>query len=114
MKIFLTGSSGQIGFELLRSLSAIGRESEWKIIAPQRSALDLTDMLAVESALEQAAPDLIINAAAYTAVDQAESEPVLAGRLNAELPRQLAEFSVKKSCGLIHISSDYVYAGKGA
>jgi dTDP-4-dehydrorhamnose reductase len=108
MKILVTGATGQVGFELVRSLSVFG-----EVLAPSREELDLSDTHAVERYLEQQQPQLIANAAAYTAVDKAESEPELADRLNHLLPKQLAEYCLDNRAALIHFSSDYVYPGKG-
>src|SRR5690554_6140258 len=108
MRLFLTGGSGQVGFELRRQLCLLG-----EVLAPTRAELDLTDAEAVERWLERAQPDLIVNAAAYTAVDRAEEERKAARRLNAELPEQLAAFCARRGLWLVHYSSDYVYPGTG-
>ncbi|MCH4564679.1 dTDP-4-dehydrorhamnose reductase [Halomonas sp. EGI 63088] len=108
MKILITGGSGQVGFELQRQLCLLGR-----VLAPTRQELDLADADAVVQWLAQHQPELIVNAAAYTAVDRAEEEPVLARRLNAELPAQLAAYSASRGQWLVHYSSDYVYPGSG-
>jgi len=108
LKILITGGTGQVGFELQRSLCLLGT-----VLAPTRQELDLTNPKAVAHWLEQHRPDLIVNAAAYTAVDKAEAEPELARRLNAELPAQLAEYSAARGQWLVHYSSDYVYPGSG-
>ncbi|MBB3230157.1 dTDP-4-dehydrorhamnose reductase [Halomonas stenophila] len=108
MNILVTGGSGQVGFELQRRLSPLGR-----VLAPSRAELDLTDSRAVNAWLETTRPELIVNAAAYTAVDRAEREPDLARRLNAELPAQLADYAEAHDLRLVHFSSDYVYSGHG-
>nr|WP_299241753.1 dTDP-4-dehydrorhamnose reductase [uncultured Halomonas sp.] len=108
MKIFVTGGSGQVGFELLRQLCLLG-----DVLAPGRVELDLADGDAVSAWLERQQPELIINAAAYTAVDKAESEPKMARRLNVELPAQLADYCHERQAMLVHYSSDYVYPGTG-
>ncbi len=107
-KILITGGTGQVGFELQRSLMLHGQ-----ILAPSRQQLDLTSAAAVDAWLETQQPDLIINAAAYTAVDLAETEQQQALRLNAELPEQLARYCQQRKIGLVHYSSDYVYPGSG-
>lgn len=109
MNILITGGSGQVGFELRRQLATLGN-----ILAPNRAALNLSDADAVNAYLAQCRPEVIVNAAAYTAVDNAESEYTMAKRLNAELPAQLAEYCQKQSVCLIHYSSDYVYNGEGS
>lgn len=108
MKILVTGGSGQVGFELKRRLTCLG-----EIYAPSRAELDLSNMQAVAAYVKQLTPALIVNAAAYTAVDNAEKEPVLAQRLNAALPEKLAQYASDFSIPLVHYSSDYVYSGHG-
>ncbi|MDW7748753.1 dTDP-4-dehydrorhamnose reductase [Halomonas sp.] len=108
MKILITGGSGQVGFELQRQLCLLGT-----VMAPSRQDLDLADAVAVDRWLYSHQPELIVNAAAYTAVDRAEDEPVLARRLNAELPAQLAAYCASRGQWLVHYSSDYVYPGSG-
>ncbi|GAB2581201.1 dTDP-4-dehydrorhamnose reductase [Nitrincola alkalisediminis] len=107
-RILVLGGTGQVGFELVRAFSLLG-----DVRAPSRIELDLTSELAVSNFLDQFQPSLILNAAAYTAVDKAESEPVLADRLNHLLPAQLSNWSAKHSAKLVHYSSDYVYPGNG-
>jgi len=108
MKILITGATGQVGFELQRQLALFG-----EVFAPDRQTLDLADAESVERWLQRYQPELIVNAAAYTAVDKAESEPELAGRLNVDLPAQLAAYTVDRGQWLVHYSSDYVYPGTG-
>lgn len=108
MNILITGGNGQVGFELQRQFAIFGT-----ILAPTRQELDLTNADAVEAYLAKHQPGLILNAAAYTAVDKAESEPEQAKRLNAELPAQLAAYAAKQGIPLVHYSSDYVYPGNG-
>jgi len=107
-RILLAGCSGQVGFEMHRQLCLLG-----DIEAPTSQQLDLTDQAKVENWLRERKPELIVNAAAYTAVDKAEDEPDRARRLNAELPAQLARYSAANGTGLVHYSSDYVYPGSG-
>lgn len=108
MNIFITGGNGQVGFELQRQFAPFGT-----VLAPTRDELDLANADAVDAYLAKHQPGLILNAAAYTAVDKAESEPEQAKRLNAELPLQLAAYAVKQGITLVHYSSDYVYPGNG-
>ena len=108
MNIFITGGNGPVGFELQRQFALFGN-----ILAPTRQELDLTNTQAVDTYLAEHQPALILNAAAYTAVDKAESEPEQAKRLNAELPAQLAKYAAKHSIPLVHYSTDYVYPGDG-
>lgn len=108
MNIFITGGNGQVGFELQRQFSIFG-----SILAPTRQELDLTNAQAVDTYLARHQPALILNAAAYTAVDKAENEPEQAKRLNMELPTQLAAYAAQQGITLVHYSSDYVYPGDG-
>ncbi|MBC7183232.1 MAG: dTDP-4-dehydrorhamnose reductase [Marinobacter sp.] len=109
MKILLLGKTGQVGFELHRALSPLGT-----INAPSREQLDLTNEQVVTNYLVRAKPDLIVNAAAYTAVDAAEEHQPAAQRLNADLPKQLAVYAKANNARLVHYSSDYVYPGTGS
>jgi dTDP-4-dehydrorhamnose reductase len=106
VKILLTGRNGQVGFELQRTLSAIA-----EVVATDRSTLDLADPDEIRAVLRQVEPDLIVNAAAYTAVDKAESEAELAMRINGVAPRTLAEEAKRRGILLIHFSTDYVFDG---
>lgn len=108
MNILITGGNGQVGFELQRQFAVFGN-----ILAPSRQELDLNDSKAVNAYLAEHKPALILNAAAYTAVDKAESEPEQAKRLNTELPAQLAQYAAQHDIPLVHYSSDYVYPGNG-
>lgn len=106
MRILLTGKTGQVGHELERSLSGLG-----EIIAVDRSQMDLSDLVQVRDVIRAVKPDLIINPAAYTAVDKAESEPELAMRINGEAPGVMAEEAKKIGAAMIHYSTDYVFDG---
>lgn len=106
MKILITGKNGQVGQALLRSLTGLG-----EVIALDRAQLDMSDLDAVRATVRAIAPELIINAAAYTAVDLAETEVAQAMRLNAEAPGVLAEEAKKIGAALIHYSTDYVFDG---
>lgn len=105
-RILLTGTSGQVGYELQRSLQGLG-----EIIALDRARMDLADLDQVRDVIRQVKPGLIINPAAYTAVDKAESEPELARRINAEAPALMAEEARKLGAAMIHYSTDYVFDG---
>ena len=107
-RILLLGSSGQVGFELHRCFALQG-----KVIAPKRSQLDVSDLAAVSNFIDKVQPSLILNAAAWTAVDKAEEFSQDAKKLNALLPKILAEKAIEKGCFLIHFSTDYVYPGDG-
>jgi dTDP-4-dehydrorhamnose reductase len=107
-KILLTGSRGQVGWELARSLSTLG-----EVIALDSSRLDLTDADAIRRAVADIQPRIIVNPAAHTAVDKAESEAERAYALNATAPGILAEEAEKLGALLIHYSTDYVFDGSG-
>jgi len=107
VRILLIGSRGQIGWELRRALLPIG-----ELLTPERSALDLSDKTRTRSIIREIQPDLIVNAAAYTAVDGAEREPQLAMAINGVAPRVLAEEADRLGSALIHYSTDYVFDGK--
>jgi dTDP-4-dehydrorhamnose reductase len=109
MRILLLGKNGQIGWELHRSLSSIGI-----VRAVGRTECDLTDLAAVRRMVSEDLPDVIVNAAAYTAVDRAESEPEVAHLVNATLPAVLAELAATSNASLIHYSTDYVFDGAAA
>lgn len=109
MRILLTGRNGQVGWELERSLARIG-----EILAFDRSSLDLADPDQIVKRVRAIRPDLIVNAAAYTAVDRAESEPELALRINAGAPEVLAAEALRLGAALIHYSTDYVFDGTKA
>jgi len=106
VKILLTGKDGQIGWELQRTLAPLG-----VIGAFGRDRLDLRDLEQVRTVVRDFAPDVIVNAAAYTAVDQAESEPQVADQVNGLAPGVLAEEAAARGALLIHYSTDYVFAG---
>ena len=108
MNILLLGKTGQVGFELDRTLSPLGT-----VNAPDRGTLDLMNEKAVANYLVSAKPDLIVNAAAWTAVDAAEDRQTEVKRLNAGLPAQLANYAATNHIRLVHYSSDYVYPGDG-
>lgn len=103
MRILLTGASGQVGWELQRTLAPLG-----EVIAADRTLLDLADTAGIRRTVAAIAPDLIVNPAAYTAVDRAESEPDRAHAINAMAPGELAAYGIP----LVHFSTDYVYDGK--
>ncbi len=106
MRILLTGRAGQVGWELERSLSALGA-----VMATDRRTLDLADAGAIKQVVGEAKPDLIVNAAAYTAVDKAEAEREIAMRVNALGPGVLAEEAKRLGALLVHYSTDYVFDG---
>ena len=99
--ILLTGAGGQLGFELARSLA-----HHAEVIALDHAALDLADADAIVATVRQARPDLIVNAAAYPAVDLAESQTAAAIAVNARAPGILAEEAKRQDAVLIHYSTD--------
>ena len=109
MNILLTGKNGQVGWELQRTLLPLGR-----VHAFDHAGLDLADAAAVRRRLDEVRPDAIVNAAAYTAVDKAESEPELAHAINAAAPALLAQEAARRGALLVHYSTDYVYDGAKA
>jgi dTDP-4-dehydrorhamnose reductase len=106
MRILLTGKDGQIGFDLHKKLLSLG-----EVIATSRKELDLCNLDAIMKFIDQKKPDIIINCAAYTFVDQAESEIQLAYQINAEAPKVLAQKAAELNIPLIHFSTDYVFDG---
>ncbi|MHB1668129.1 dTDP-4-dehydrorhamnose reductase [Thiomonas sp.] len=104
--ILLLGADGQLGWELRRALLPLG-----SVLAMNRTQADLGDLPALRATLEREQPDIIVNAAAYTAVDKAESEPGLAARINAEAPKLLADYAAAHQAWLVHYSTDYVFDG---
>ena len=113
MKILLLGKNGQVGWELQRSLAPLG-----ELIALDRHTVDglsgdLSDLNALRATIRQVKPDVIVNAAAYTAVDKAESETELADRVNGQASLVMAEEAASLGAWLIHYSTDYVFSGEG-
>lgn len=104
--ILLTGSAGQLGVELARVLPEHG-----DLVAVDRAALDLADADAIAATVRRVMPQIIVNAAGYTAVDRAENEPALADAINARAPAILAEEAKRLGALLIHYSTDYVFDG---
>jgi dTDP-4-dehydrorhamnose reductase len=107
--ILITGASGQLGYELGRLLPAHG-----EVTALDRTRLDLADVDAIRATVGAIRPQLIVNAAAYTAVDQAEREPGVAEAINARAPAVLAEEAKRGGAVLIHFSTDYVFDGSAS
>jgi dTDP-4-dehydrorhamnose reductase len=116
MKVLLFGRDGQVGWELQRSLAPLG-----ELVALGRDAAsnpgglcgDLTQLEALAQTVRQVQPDVIVNAAAHTAVDKAEAEPALAHTINALAPGVLADEAQKLDAWLVHFSTDYVFDGSG-
>jgi dTDP-4-dehydrorhamnose reductase len=105
-KILITGTDGQVGFELTRTLAPLG-----KVVALVRADLDLSDALATKTLLDKHQPDIIVNPAAYTAVDKAESEVDLAYAVNAQAADVMARWADSHGAMMVHYSTDYVFDG---
>jgi dTDP-4-dehydrorhamnose reductase len=108
MRILLTGITGQLGHALRAPLKSLGT-----LVAADRTLLDLSRPSDVPAILDEIAPDLIINPAAYTAVDLAEDEQELAYRVNAEAPGVMAQWAASHDVPIVHFSTDYVFDGSG-
>jgi dTDP-4-dehydrorhamnose reductase len=118
MKILLLGANGQVGFELQRSLAPLG-----ELVAATRSGAlpggapcevaDLADAHALTALLDRVAPDLIVNAAAYTAVDRAEDEEAQATRANGDAVGDIGRWAADRGASVVHYSTDYVFDGAG-
>jgi dTDP-4-dehydrorhamnose reductase len=119
MKLLLLGANGQVGFELQRALAPLGelvcatRSGQLPGGAPCAQA-DLSDAVSLDALLGRERPDVVVNAAAYTAVDRAEDEAMVAERANAEAPAELARWCHERDALLVHYSTDYVFDGRGA
>jgi len=116
MKILLTGANGQVGYELWRTLQYIGEvipttRNGFEIDGLPTIALDLTNAEDIEKKINAIQPDLICNAAAYTAVDDAEENQELAYKINVEAPAIFAKYAVITDTRIIHYSTDYVFSG---
>jgi dTDP-4-dehydrorhamnose reductase len=108
MRTLITGTTGQIGSALIGPMGALG-----DVIPTTRAELDLSVLASIEPTLARVNPELIVNPAAYTAVDQAEDEPELAHAVNAEGPGYIARWAASRGVPLIHFSTDYVFDGSG-
>lgn len=107
MKVLLIGGTGQVGWELRRTLAPLG-----EIVAPDRDAVDLTVPETIGRAVGGVDPDLVVNAAAYNNVDGAEDDRAAAEAVNAEGPGRLAEEAAKAGAAVLHYSTDYVFGGE--
>jgi dTDP-4-dehydrorhamnose reductase len=109
LRILILGRDGQVGWELARSMASLGQ-----VTATSRAELDLTSDASIRAAVRGMRPHLIVNAAAYTAVDKAESEPELARRINSDAVATLAAEAKEIGAAVIHYSTDYVFDGAKA
>ena len=110
-KILVTGATGQLGSEL-KVLAPSYSQFEW--VFADRSLLDLSDLESISNVLDQIQPQIILNCAAYTAVDKAESETDLADILNHQAVAVIAQWTATHDCRLVHISTDYVFDGNSS
>lgn len=106
MKILVTGKNGQVGHELMITLAPLG-----KVIGVDVKECDLSQSAAIEALLDKVSPDIIVNPAAYTAVDKAESESTIAHAVNAQAPKILARYAARHNILLVHFSTDYIFDG---
>jgi dTDP-4-dehydrorhamnose reductase len=108
MRILLTGTTGQVGGALYPLLRPFG-----PVLTPTREAFDLSRPASLPPILDELMPQIIVNPAAYTAVDRAEDESELAFRVNAESPKVMADWAMSHGVPLVHFSTDYVFSGSG-
>lgn len=106
MRILITGKNGQVGFELQRSLAPLG-----DIVAVDHLDCDLSDPAAIRKLVSDVAPQVIVNPAAYTAADKAESDPQLAQAVNGTAPGVFGEEAARLGALVVHYSTDYVFDG---
>ena len=114
MKILLLGKNGQVGWELQRALAPLGELTALDRQGDDGLCGDLTNLDGLAATVRAVQPQVIVNAAAYTAVDKAEGEPELAQRINAEAPAALAREAAALGALLVHYSTDYVFDGTGS
>lgn len=119
MKILLTGADGQVGYELWRTLQHLGEvipttRNGREIEGMPTLSLDLANSTDIEKKVNAIQPDLVCNAAAYTAVDNAENDPEMAYAINAEAPAIFAKYAVITDTRLVHYSTDYVFNGNNS
>jgi len=113
MKILLLGKNGQVGWELQRSLAPLGEVVACDFDSPGELKADFSQPESLRALVQRVKPDVIVNSAAHTAVDKAESEPELARALNATAPSVVAEEAAALGAWLVHYSTDYVFDGSG-
>ena len=114
MKILLFGKNGQVGWELQRSLAVLGEVIAVDTDSEPPWRPDFLDLDAITALIDRAAPDLIVNAAAHTAVDKAEAEPDLVRAINATAVGTMARAAAARKAWLVHYSTDYVFGGSGS
>ncbi len=109
MKVLVTGVKGQLGYDVMAELAKRNIEA----IGVDIDEMDITDKISVEKVIGEAAPDVVVHCAAYTAVDAAEDNEALCRRVNAGGTRNIAEVCKKLDCKMVYISTDYVFDGQG-
>lgn len=109
MKVLVTGVKGQLGYDVMAELAKRNIEA----IGVDIDEMDITDKISVEKVIGEAAPDVVVHCAAYTAVDTAEDNEALCRRVNADGTRNIAEVCKKLDCKMVYISTDYVFDGQG-
>lgn len=109
MKVLVTGVKGQLGYDVMAELAKRNIEASGVDI----DEMDITDKISVEKVIGEAAPDVVVHCAAYTAVDAAEDNEALCRRVNADGTRNIAEVCKKLDCKMVYISTDYVFDGQG-
>lgn len=114
-RLLLIGANGQVGWELCRTLAPLGRVITASVEGGSDYWVDLADTKSVSRMIQESQPHAVVNAAAYTAVDKAESETLIAQRINADAPGMLGALLKERGIPIIHYSTDFVFAGdKGA
>ena len=108
MKALITGTTGQLGFELIRQVV----DYSFEAVPISEDELDITDFNQIKKIFQRVQPDLVINPAAYTNVDQAESETEAVFRINRDAAENLAKICADHDIPMIHVSTDYVFDGK--
>lgn len=112
MKVLITGANGQLGYALQKTSRELVVEHKLELVVLTRAELDLAQPEKISSVLSRVQPDVVINAAAYTAVDKAESEPALAQMINANAVKEMAIWCQQQNKILIQVSTDFVFDGK--
>jgi dTDP-4-dehydrorhamnose reductase len=110
-RILLIGSDGQVGWELRRTLAPVGQVIAASLEGRTGPAIELVDASSIRRVFNDTAPDIVVNAAAYTAVDKAETEPELAEAINADALHVLAELAAGAGIPVVHYSTDFVFSG---
>jgi len=111
-RILLIGANGQVGWELRRTLAPLGQVIAADLAGDRGPRVDLADPRSLSALVQEAAPDALVNAAAYTAVDKAETEPELAHKINAEAPGMLGGLLAGRGAPIVHYSTDFVFSGE--